>query len=600
MRSQPSPAIGSSLYGADLREFIAGYEQYFGSAWKTCVYALTHGGRYPTDHAMESLAPFDRAVMSILEREPTIPVGTDADDLLEHRVVICMNDLGRLHLRPLTQERPRYGEEDRWINIGTVQLKPAHFASIERLVSEHEQKDALALARFRTAMAKVDAQGELPAVLDGVIDHVEHVESVCFFSRDRFFALIDRYVNLIDTKGKEGFLPRLRDKPLAEWTDEELTIVAGLHALFLSGRSVRFEEFNGLELDAQAIVAKLQSLYGMYGRVGVEEELAVDADLFDLARAIRRQTLQAVGKPWLRYRWIYGLNFQKKESVHPDQKSSESPEAYLAEFSSDHGQWVGAQAHESLPEHLFFTQLSTAALGRDIAGVPFDIEGSAASGWVEYLIERIVASAVVATQSDYGMSSSLRDISLLVQQDDARLSEVIHGFTPANFYTCFVTKNFSGRLDKPVADTVAASVQKRMMFNRWHFIPGNMERTEISDSRHWYYPPLIPDIAVHSDIHRAAHNRAMVKFSIRAPGPDMSRPPLSISGRPYRGFYDVRVVRMSGDRPFTPEEMLRTRRRTLWLESIYAVLIHHLQRYDVVPFQVRGFEAGQYADIAAI
>lgn len=519
---------------------------------------------------------------------------------MAHRIAIYMNDLGRLHLRPLTQERPRYGEEDRWIDIGTFQLEPAHFASIERLVLEHGRRDAQALARIRTAMAKVDAQGEVADLLEGVIDHVAHVESVCFFSRDRFFALIDRYVNLIDTKGKEGFLPRLRSRPWVEWTDEELTIVAGLHALFLSGRSVRFEEFNGLAMDAQALVAKLESLHDMYERMGAKEELAVDADLFDLARAVRRQTLQAVGKPWLRYRWIYGLNFQKKESVHPDQNSSEAPLAHLAEFSSNFEKWVGSRADAVQPEHLFFTQLGAAALSRDIAGVPFDVTGSAAGGWVEYLIERIVASAVVATGSDYGMSSSLRDISLLVQQDDALLSEAIHGFTPANFYTCFVSKDFSGRLEKPVADTIATSVQKRMMFNRWHFIPGNLERSDISDSRHWYYPPLIPDIAVHSDIHRAAHNRAMVKFSIRAPGPDMSRPPLSISGRPYRGFYDVRVVRMSGDRPYAPEEMLRTRRRTLWLESVYAVLIYHLQRFNAAPFQISGFEVGRYFDIAAI
>lgn len=600
MRLQPSPAIGSSLYGADLRVFIAGYEEHLENAWKTCIHVLTHGGRYPAEHALESLAPFDRAVLSILEQEPAIPVKTEADDLLENRIAIYMNDLGRLHLRPLTQERPRYGEEDRWIDIGTFQLKPVHFASIERLVSEHGLREELALARIRTAMARVDALGELAALLEGVIDHVEHVESVCFYNRDRFFALIDRYVNLIDTKGKEGFLPRLRDKPWGDWTDQELTIVAGLHALFLSGRSVRFEEFNGLTMDAQALVAKLESLYGMYERMGATEELAVEADLFDLARAIRRQTLQAMGKPWLRYRWIYGLNFQKKESVHPHQNSSEAPLAHLAEFSSDHERWVGDKSNAPQSEHLFFTQLAAAALSRDIAGMPLDIEGSAAAGWVEYLFERIVGSAVVATGSDYGMSSSLRDISLLVQQDDSVLGKVIHGFTPANFYTCFVSKDFSGRLEKPVADTVAASVQKRMMFNRWHFIPGNLERSDISDSRHWYYPPLIPDIAVHSDIHRAAHNRAMVKFSIRAPGPDMSRPPLIISGRPYRGFYDVRVVRMAGDCPFTPEEMLRTRRRTLWLESVYAVLIHHLQRCNAVPFQVRGFETGQYFDIAAI
>ena len=42
------------------------------------------------------------------------------------------------------------------------------------------------------------------------------------------------------------------------------------------------------------------------------------------------------------------------------------------------------------------------------------------------------------------------------------------------------------------AQAIAASVQKRMMFNRWHFIPGNVERERVPRTRHWYYPPLVP------------------------------------------------------------------------------------------------------------
>jgi hypothetical protein len=196
------------------------------------------------------------------------------------------------------------------------------------------------------------------------------------------------------------------------------------------------------------------------------------------------------------------------------------------------------------------------------------------------------------------MSSSLRDVGQLVEHDEAALVATIHKLTPADFFTCFVADDFAGRLDAETAHVIATSVQKRMMFNRWHFVPGNLERPLVSKSRHWYYPPLVPDLAEHSDMHRAAHNRARVKFSIRAPGPDMSRPALQIAQQRYRGFYDVRVVRVDGE-PFTTEEMLRARRRTLWLEAVYGVLTSYLQSVVADRFVIKGFQPGLYLDLSS-
>src|SRR5262249_24469098 len=93
---------------------------------------------------------------------------------------------------------------------------------------------------------------------------------------------------------------------------------------------------------------------------------------------------------------------------------------------------------------------------------------------------------------------------------------------------------------------------------------------------------------IHSDVHRAAHARAMVKFSVRAPGPDMSMPPLRIGNQDYRGFYDVRVVRMSG-RGYTTEDMLRTRRRTLWLSHVISAIARRRR-------VISGFRLGDYLD----
>jgi hypothetical protein len=421
---------------------------------------------------------------------------------------------------------------------------------------------------------------------------------VCFYVHDRFFALIDRYVNLIDDKRNRGFLSQLREKPYAEWNQDEILVVAALHALFLSGRAVRFEEFNGALLTARRVTDRLAELAQAYSTAGCEVEVDNQLDIFARARQIRKQTQCAQGKSWLRYRWVYGLTFQKVERILPATQTSEAPDACQTEFDDMYRLLVSDRADLRMPEQVFMAQLANACLARDLAGIPCQAGSTAAAGWIEYLMERIVASAVVASNADYGMSSSLRNLGQLVHYEPGRIADAIHVLTPGHFFTCFVGDRLVPRLGTEEASMIATSVQKRMMFNRWHFIPGNLEREGISTARHWYYPPMVPDIGIHADMHRAAHNRARVKFSIRSPGPDASRPPLYIGGQRYRGFYDVRVVRMDGAE-FTLQDILTVRRRTLWLEAVYGVISSYLMSPGAGAFEVTGFQPGAYLDLPA-
>ncbi|HSK41241.1 MAG TPA: hypothetical protein VK943_15855 [Arenibaculum sp.] len=589
----------SSLFGLDLLGLVAQYADYRDNAYQAARYVVTHGGRYPLEQAVRALEPFDAEAFKLLERHPEIAIA--ADPGAEGgagggvRLAMYVNSLGRLHLRPATEPRPIYDADDRFIDIGHVNIDRPLLDAIVEATADVEAHERRQFARIKAAVDDLDRNGELPDVLEQVIDHVEHVESVCFYVRDRFYALIDRFTNLIDTKGGKGFLSALRAKPYAAWTDDEILVVAALHALFISGRSVRFEEFNGITLTARGLWEKLTGLLEAYRGVGCEFEIGPDANLFDVARTVRDQTLKAVGKDWLRYRWIYGLTFQKTERVLASTRSTESETFRRPFFTEDFEELTGRRADTANDEHDFFMQLAAACLDRDVAKIPCDRGSSAVTGWIEYLMEKIVASAVLATDADYGMSSSLRNIGRLLQPDEQSLVDVMNGLQPGHFFTCFVSRGFR-ELPESTADTIASSVQKRMMFNRWHFFPGNFERSRISKSRHWYYPPLVPDIAVHSDMHRASHSRAQIKFSVRAPGPDMSRPALTIGAQRYRGFYDVRIVRMSGQE-FSTEEMVRTRRRALWMECVYDVLVAHLEGRPAEPLAIEGFQPGEYLDI---
>src|SRR5207302_84405 len=86
-------------------------------------------------------------------------------------------------------------------------------------------------------------------------------------------------------------------------------------------------------------------------------------------------------------------------------------------------------------------------------------------------------------------------------------------------------------------------VAARMQFNRWHFLAGNFERASVPISRHYFYPPLVPDLTIWSDQRHAGHALAGVRYAVRVPGPPMDRQPLIVGGNSYRGFYDIRLVR---------------------------------------------------------
>lgn len=589
----------TSLYGFDLAQYVLGDEVRSGRGYDVAVQALTHGGIQPLDQARKALGLHDEAALDVLAKHPEIGAQSSVEpDRADAALVMYVNTLGRLHIRPASLPRVTYDEDDRAVDIAYVPVTDAVLKEIGARLDALRRTEAEAFAEVRSAMDRLHADGRLATVLEEVIDHVEHVESVGFYVGDRFLALIDRYVNLIDDKTSKGFLNALRDKPYARWSEDEVLVVAALHALFISGRSVRFEEFNGAVLSARDLIARLDQISQAYRLAGGKVEMPPGQDLFERAWTVHQQAAQAVGQPWLRYRWIYGLSFLKTEHVLGSTDSNEREDVWIDEFGDDYDELVSNRADFMKSEHVAMAFLAAACLARDVAGTPCGRGSGAVTGWVEYLMEKIVASAVRATNADYGMSSSLRDINRLATYDEPTLVDEIHALTPQHFFTCFVSNDLVARLGAEEAAAIANSVQKRMMFNRWHFIPGNLERPLVRKKRHWYYPPLVPDIAVHSDMHRAAHNRARIKYSIRCPGPDMSRPALHIGNERYRGFYDIRVVRMEGDE-FTTEDLLRVRRRTLWLEAVYAALAQHSMRPGCTPLKVMGFRTGSYSDIAA-
>lgn len=567
------------------------------SPYKTLHRVVTHNEDIPLEHAENSLSLRDLQLFKVVQNDHfnityKKTISNVSNDYYIYEIYV--NALGRPHIRPTDEDKPIYFENDTFRTFGFLCFNETANQRAKEIIENAETREIELLKKLRADLEYFIDRGELEQIVDGVISHVQRVESVGFYLKDKLYTMLERSENLVNIKKNNGKLKEIASKDYEQWSDEDALLIIAIQALYLSGRSVRIEEFNGMTLSATALIEKFRRLIMLYSEVGCNIDFDEEKNILETAKEIRECTISAIGKPWLRYRWIYALNFFKTEKIVSRMKSSERELDYFYEFYGFYISSTGKVPDCNKSEQQFFSDIAASVIQNDLNNVPCAEFSRSATSWTELFIEKVVYSAVKATSSDYGMSSSLQCFANLVQPDETALLDIIHQYKPTDFFTCFVADISESEMDKEELDNIAKSVQRRMMFNRWHFIPGNFGDEKISNARHWYYPPLIPDIAIYSNVHREAHAKAKVKYSVRAPGPDMSQPPLVINERNYRGFYDVRVVRIEGPE-YTEEEMLRTRRRTLWLGILFDELVKNIAKDRMKnKLVVRGFQVGEY------
>jgi hypothetical protein len=194
----------------------------------------------------------------------------------------------------------------------------------------------------------------------------------------------------------------------------------------------------------------------------------------------------------------------------------------------------------------------------------------------------------------------LRRPGALIGHPADALPELVAALTPKDFFCCIVgTAVLSRRFGSRLTSDVFRAVQARMQFNRWHFIVGNFPRNAVPDDRHYFYPPTMPDLAEWVDQFHGGHIRAAVRYSIRSPGPEILETPLQISGHGFRGFYDVRVVRIDGT-PFAVEDLRLVRAHNAWMGQIWRTILARCA--DVMvrqQLEIAGFENGNGAVLDA-
>ncbi|WP_030394685.1 hypothetical protein [Kitasatospora purpeofusca] len=450
-----------------------------------------------------------------------------------------------------------------------------------------EAREAADRHEADTILRTWEKNGELDERLARLADWVERVESVYILIGRDVFSKSDAGTN---TLTRQGLLTGLRASPVDDWRPADRLFVVLAYCLFVSGRSVRFEEFNGLQLSATGLREFLLDRHAQYcAALDRGPSGAAGLPLLELAQVVRDLMHDVDRSELMRYRRINGLTFVKNERLL-DFPLPRDPET-MPELVARHGRLnLGVDPTGDVRADLRAMTLAAVALDATADADPGPEPPG--QGAVGELLAAVVLSSIVATDADYGMSSSVRDLSGLRGVRPGSADGVLALKKGDFFCCCLPHPTRMAEVGDETAPILWRSAQ-RMMYNRWHFAPGEYDRAEIPEKRHYFFPPQVPDIAEHAEHHHGGHVASRVRYTIRAPGAQVWHPPFTVFGHGYRGCYDIRLVRMEGP-PFTTTELAEAVRHCSLVDELWRTLAQGLQSGTLHVPPVAGFDRSWY------
>jgi hypothetical protein len=105
----------------------------------------------------------------------------------------------------------------------------------------------------------------------------------------------------------------------------------------------------------------------------------------------------------------------------------------------------------------------------------------------------------------------------------------------------------------------------------------------------------MPDIGEWCDMRHGGHTAASVRYTIRVPGPSLWLDPLRAYGNAFRGFFDIRLVRML-ERPFTKRELRVAVRHCLLVDALWVELSRLVEETPFDGPVFTGFERAYYQE----
>jgi hypothetical protein len=348
-------------------------------------------------------------------------------------------------------------------------------------------------------------------------------------------------------------LSGLQGLPLDRWSDSDAVLVACLSLLVRSSGYARIEEANGTQLTVDHVAELLERTRRRYNQVPDGAEIAPASGtrmtaLNTLAEALGRRRRELARRVQL-YREIHGPLMHKIERIAgPPADPAQRRENALC---------------TRLRQRIPVTGDTLAGLAASLAASPGWLArpyGGFGTG-LEAVVYETVSAARSVFGADFAMSRGIRSLPQLVRALRREDWAEIVGWDLPEYFCCVVAapeaRRFFGDSAARLAD-VAWSISARMQYNCWHFIAGNLPKVPEVEARDYFVPPVIPDVAYHSDQHHHGHVAARVRFSIRSPQP------VDVLGRTFAGFVDLRLLRCEGP-PFDEQDLLAAHRASAFI-----------------------------------
>ncbi|MGP4090864.1 hypothetical protein [Streptomyces sp. KR55] len=514
---------------------------------------VTLGGRLDADTAWQSLTRAETAAVRLLTApgrapgagEPGGPGKPPVDSAFTS--TLALSPQGRLVVT-VPQRRSLPAEAAATGVAARISWSREDLAEYVRLFADVRRRTEHEVAECRALLAELGPEGRTTAV-DAIRGAVFLVPPVMLYKDDSVFS------NLKDEKNLTGksllpthpdcFFHHLDRLPLELWTDEEAVVVACLWLAYSSGGPNRVESFNGVQLTLENVTDNFRTTRAVYLEAAPEleieeipaEELPSVQALLTAAAQIAAARARLVAERRIHYD-INATIRRKSERALP-----------RAERPGPHELGVCERLADLLP-----------GTGRDFASV-LDVlddawleapRGGFATGF-EALVHTTVDASVDLFGADFAMSRGIRSLPKLIDALGRRDWAEIVSWELPDFYCCVVPSARAFELhggDKVKVADSAWAMSARMQYNTWHVMPGNLPKDPAVQARDFLAPHVLPDLAVHSDLHHRGHVANLIRFSARSPEPVRITDEIT-----FKSLTDLRVLRCTGE-PFDQADLI--------------------------------------------
>lgn len=545
---------------------------------------LTFNNRLLLQSGLKSLSNIQKSIYQVLEQKEIILLNNSSSILKDQPyITLGMKGFGRIIL----DINPAIHPTD--IIFGYIECSREEYQKIKEMKKIYDDMDQPFNLEVYRNYSDI-SENKLQEMLDLVSYTLSHNPPVILYVEDETYTTFYEYNNLIAKfkgHGSTYVLDELYQKQIKDWSIQEKILIYGLYWLIKSGLPTKCEEFNGMQLKIRALHEFFAKKIKQY-----QEVLSLDHPFHLLTipekAKLVKQYEKKIANHHLTYRFINGLTLNKSENLL---HKGDIPQNCMDSFPQDLKMFMENTygidiSHYPNPYALFSAWHQKAITKQIINENPHWFDP------IEEMLHKIVSSAVSTTHSDIGMSKSFRDYKKLAQFQINLEIEKACAFEPSHFFCCIVPhQEFIKAMEnqKNILTSILKSIAVRMQYNAWHVFPGSFPKEHIPETRDYFFPARMPDIAEWSDNHHKGHIFTGVRHSIRSPEK------IEYKGGEFVGLVDLRLMRRKGPK-YTEEDLKTALLYTNLLKNFYQSLFDTLVNNEKLSYEFQAFTKDWYEE----